>query len=91
MNTLTVTKLPIPAVIVGSVLKDARLHKNLTLRELAKESHTALSYISEVERGVKEPSSVILVQLCNALNLPMSKLYTETAKRYIMEEQYARG
>jgi transcriptional regulator with XRE-family HTH domain len=41
----------------------------MTLRELAKKSGTSIAHISEVERGLKEPSSEVLDDLCYALDI----------------------
>ena len=48
---------------VGDVLRDFRLQKGRTLRQVAGEASVALGYLSEVERGQKEASSEILAEI----------------------------
>ena len=45
---------------IGDVLRDFRLQKGRTLRQVASKASVALGYLSEVERGQKEASSEIL-------------------------------
>ncbi|CAB4153305.1 HTH_XRE domain containing protein [uncultured Caudovirales phage] len=59
---------------MGSAIKTERERQNLTLRDVAKLSYTSLGYLSEVERGLKQPSFDVLEPLCDALNYPLSKL-----------------
>ena len=41
---------------IGEVLRDFRLQKGRTLRQVASKASVALGYLSEVERGQKEAS-----------------------------------
>lgn len=61
-------------VAVGRVLRDHRLESSMTLRELSKKSGASLGYISEVERGIKDPSSEMLEDLCDALDITVAEL-----------------
>jgi transcriptional regulator with XRE-family HTH domain len=38
-----------------------------------------LGYLSEVERGVKEPSSEVINSICNALNVPLYEVLRAVA------------
>jgi transcriptional regulator with XRE-family HTH domain len=57
---------------LGIVLKQLRIEQGLTLRELSAKSWIALGYLSEIERGVKEASSGVMFNACEALgtNVP---------------------
>jgi transcriptional regulator with XRE-family HTH domain len=44
---------------VGEVIREARLERKMTLRDLSSVSSVALGYLSELERGQKEASSEI--------------------------------
>lgn len=71
---------------IGDVLRDFRLQKNRTLRQIAGEASVALGYLSEVERGQKEASSEILFAVANALETPLSVIMGEVSLRLAMVE-----
>lgn len=68
-------------VALGDVLRELRLEKHLTLRVLSKRSNVALGYISEVERGHKDPSSLVMESLSYGLGVPTHQIIIETGYR----------
>ena len=64
---------------IGDVLRDYRLQKGRTLRQVASKASVALGYLSEVERGQKEASSELLNSICTALGLSLSSLLADVA------------
>lgn len=68
-------------VILGEVLKEYRLERGLTLREVSEKSSVALGYVSEVERGHKEASSEILENLAYGLDVPLYQIIVESGYR----------
>lgn len=60
--------------LVGEVLRTRRLAQGLTLRDVSARARVSLGYISEVERGHKEPSSELLAALAAALDVPLSRI-----------------
>ncbi len=54
---------------VGRALREARLAADLRLVDVAERSGVSPQYLSEVERGLKDPSSEILAALSGALGL----------------------
>ncbi|MDX2377449.1 helix-turn-helix domain-containing protein [Microbacterium sp. LRZ72] len=66
---------------VGDVLRDFRLQKGQTLRQIASRASVALGYLSEVERGQKEASSEILASVAEALDVPISTIMREVGDR----------
>ncbi|MDR1237362.1 MAG: helix-turn-helix domain-containing protein [Propionibacteriaceae bacterium] len=52
--------------VLGEVLRDLRLDKGMTLREVSTKALVSLGYLSEVERGRKEASSEMLSAICEA-------------------------
>jgi transcriptional regulator with XRE-family HTH domain len=68
-------------VALGDVIRELRLERNLTLRTLSKRSNVALGYISEVERGQKDPSSVVMESLAYGLGVPIHQVIIETGYR----------
>ena len=66
---------------LGDVLRDFRLQKGRTLRQVASKASVALGYLSEVERGQKEASSEILASVAEALDVPISTIMREVGDR----------
>ena len=64
---------------IGDVLRDFRLQKGRTLRQVAGKASVALGYLSEVERGQKEASSELLNAICTALGLSLSGVFAQVA------------
>ncbi|RGE23707.1 helix-turn-helix domain-containing protein [Leucobacter sp. wl10] len=71
---------------IGDVLRDFRLQKGRTLRQVAGEASVALGYLSEVERGQKEASSEILAAVADALDTPLSVIMGEVSERLAVVE-----
>ncbi len=71
---------------LGDVLRDVRLHKGRTLRQVASKASVALGYLSEIERGQKEASSEILASVADALDTPVSSILREVGDRMAVLE-----
>lgn len=71
---------------VGDVLRDFRLQKGRTLRQVSSRASVALGYLSEVERGQKEASSEILASVAEALDTPISVIMREVGDRLAILE-----
>ncbi|GLK17592.1 MULTISPECIES: helix-turn-helix domain-containing protein [Herbiconiux] len=71
---------------IGDVLRDFRLQKGRTLRQVASKASVALGYLSEVERGQKEASSEILASVADALDTPISVIMREVGDRLAVVE-----
>lgn len=71
---------------IGDVLRDFRLQKGQTLRQVAARASVALGYLSELERGQKEASSEILASLALALDVPLSVILREVSDRMALVE-----
>ncbi|MFT4230429.1 MAG: helix-turn-helix transcriptional regulator [Microbacterium sp.] len=71
---------------IGDVLRDLRLQKGRTLRQVASRASVALGYLSEVERGQKEASSEILASVAEALDVPISSIMREVGERIAVLE-----
>ncbi|MBK0419332.1 helix-turn-helix transcriptional regulator [Leucobacter sp. CSA1] len=71
---------------IGDVLRDFRLQKGRTLRQVAGSASVALGYLSEVERGQKEASSEILAAVAEALETPLSVIMGEVSERLAVVE-----
>jgi transcriptional regulator with XRE-family HTH domain len=72
--------------LLGEVLRDRRMQRGLTLREVSAEARVSLGYISEIERGQKEASSELLASLCDALDMPLSDVLRNVSDAVAIEE-----
>ena len=75
--------------LLGDVLRDRRMQRGMTLREVSAEARVSLGYISEIERGQKEASSELLASLCAALDVPLSDVLREVSDAVALEEAAA--
>ncbi len=64
---------------IGERLRRTRTSQHRTLREVSRVARVSLGYLSEVERGRKEPSSELLASICHALDLPLDELLRRVA------------
>lgn len=71
---------------VGEVLRARRIAQGLTLRDVSAKARVSLGYISEVERGQKEASSELLIALCSALDVPLSRVLSDVSALLEVEE-----
>lgn len=69
---------PLLRSIVGDVLRRTRQDQDRTLAEVSREAQVSMPYLSEVERGLKEPSSEVLAAVCRALGLRLVDLVSRT-------------
>jgi len=60
---------------VAELLRTQRQLARLSLRHLAKMTSVSDSYLSQVERGLYEPSPEVLKSIAEALNIPVNGLY----------------
>ena len=75
--------------LLGDVLRDLRMQRGMTLREVSAEARVSLGYISEIERGQKEASSELLASLCGALDVPLSDVLRDVSDLVALEEAAA--
>ena len=66
---------------VGINLKRLRHDRQMSQEELAFESGLHRTYISGVERGVRNSTVRVLEEIATALNVPAAKLLEETPRR----------
>jgi transcriptional regulator with XRE-family HTH domain len=59
---------------LGRFIRDQRERAELSMRELAKRANISNPYLSQIERGLHEPSVRVLTSLANALELSAEAL-----------------
>ncbi|MCV6626610.1 MAG: XRE family transcriptional regulator [Cellvibrionaceae bacterium] len=62
---------------IGMMVKKARLEEGLKLVEVARTSGISQGMVSKIENAQVSTSLETLNRLCNAINLPISKLFTD--------------
>jgi len=67
--------------LVGEQLRGIRSSRGESLREVAKRARVSPQYLSEIERGSKEPSSEILAAIGASLDTSLLDLTTGIASR----------
>lgn len=65
---------PSPAGAFGDFIKSQRKLAEMSQRELAKLADLSDAYLSQLERGLHEPSVRVLHGLSDALNVPADRL-----------------
>ena len=59
---------------LGALLRAQRLAAELSLRELSERTNISNAYLSQVERGLHEPSLTVLRAITSALGVPLASL-----------------
>ncbi|MDQ2836527.1 MAG: helix-turn-helix domain-containing protein [Actinomycetota bacterium] len=75
--------------VVGETLRGVRLRQRRTLREVSAAARVSLGYLSEIERGHKEPSSELLAAICDALDVPLSEVFMSVSDTLRRQELMA--
>lgn len=72
---------------IGSRLKEIRVEKGLTQKELASRVRGGIdyTYIGKIERGEQLPSLKILMKISDALSVPLIRFFQDDASATISE------
>ena len=62
---------------IGAILKQHRINRNMSIRELSNISNVASSTISQIETGKNSPNLLTLKAKCDALDVPVFSLFIE--------------
>jgi transcriptional regulator with XRE-family HTH domain len=72
---------PLWRELVGEHLRDQRHERGERLVDVAERAGVSTQYLSEVERGLKDPSSEILSAVAGALGLSVGEIAFGVARR----------
>ena len=64
---------------IGETLRAERTERGLTLKQVAEGAHVSVSYLAEIERGEKDPSSRVLENVARGLDMEVSELLVRIA------------
>ncbi|WP_025274076.1 helix-turn-helix domain-containing protein [Haloglycomyces albus] len=73
--------------MLGQTLRRRRRAQRRTLREVSKDANVSLGYLSEIERGHKEPSSELLSSVCGALQVKLSEVLADVTREVSRAER----
>lgn len=59
---------------IGETLRTIRTERGLTLRQVSEGAHVSISYLAEIERGEKDPSSRVLESVAGGLEIEVGEL-----------------
>jgi transcriptional regulator with XRE-family HTH domain len=64
---------------IGETLRAERNERGLTLKQVAEGAHVSVSYLAEIERGEKDPSSRVLESIAVGLDIEVRELLIRIA------------
>ena len=64
---------------IGETLRAERTERGITLKQVAEGAHVSISYLAEIERGEKDPSSRVLENVARGLDMEVSELLVRIA------------
>lgn len=83
---------------LGSYIREQRTNAELSIRELARVTGVSNPYLSQIERGIRQPSAQTLSRVADALRISAEQLYVRagfldkpqgaTVKGAIMDDPY---
>ncbi len=62
---------------LGKKLKQLRISSEISQQDLANTAEVDRTYISEIERGIGNPSILTLANICYALGITLAELFEE--------------
>jgi transcriptional regulator with XRE-family HTH domain len=72
---------------IGWNVRRLRRERDITQEEFANDSGFDRGYISGVERGVRNPSALVLARMANALGADVSELFDAAAALRVSQER----
>jgi transcriptional regulator with XRE-family HTH domain len=85
-RTATRTAPTLLRTALGHVLRRRRSALGLRIADVAARANLSVAYVSEVERGRKEPSSEVVAALCDALDLSLSGVLRDVGDQLESEQ-----
>ena len=71
---------------VGQVIRENRKERKLTLKELSQKTGISLSFLSDIERGRRKPSTENAIKIANSLSIDVSLLLPKEVIKAISTE-----
>jgi transcriptional regulator with XRE-family HTH domain len=68
------------STVFGQVLREQRISRDLSQEELALAADVDRTFVSQMERGIRQPTITTLIKLAGALNIQPSTLIVRMEK-----------
>lgn len=81
---------PLLREVYGRLIRRLRSRQGRTLTDVAARAGVSVAYLSEIERGLKEPSSEVLEAVCTALGSSITHLVGAAHRELVLEPRTAR-
>ncbi len=72
---------------LGGFIRNRRQQANLSLRQLAEKTRLSNPYLSQIERGLHQPSMRVIKLIADALNVSAETLLTQAGLLHHGEEE----
>ncbi len=66
---------------IGQRMRQLRKDKGMTLTELAEKIKISQPYLSQIERGDKQPPIDVIVNVCKIFDIPLSQFFVDEEDR----------
>lgn len=76
---------PLLREVYGTLIRRLRGRQGRTLSDVATRAGVSVAYLSEIERGLKEPSSEVLEAVCTALGSSITGLVGAAHRELVLE------
>lgn len=76
---------PLLREVYGRLIRRLRGRQGRTLSDVATRAGVSVAYLSEIERGLKEPSSEVLEAVCTALGSSIAHLVGAAHRELVLE------
>lgn len=73
-------------VIFGEVLRRHRSEKNISQEELAHRAGVDRTFVSRLERGIRQPTITTMIGIGQALGVRAADLMRETEEHYLAQK-----
>ena len=80
---------PLLREVYGTLIRRLRGRQGRTLSDVARRAGVSVAYLSEIERGLKEPSSEVLEAVCTALGSSIAQLVGAAHRELVLESAAA--
>jgi transcriptional regulator with XRE-family HTH domain len=74
--------------IFGGVLQRHRLQRDISQEELAFQAGVDRTFVSRLERGIRQPTITTLINIGQALGVPAAKLVEEAEEEYLRQRKH---
>jgi transcriptional regulator with XRE-family HTH domain len=75
---------------IGKTIRDLRKNRRLNIADLAERSSLTTSHVSQIERGVANPSLSSLTKIAEALEVPIARFFHEEPSKFSVVRAHER-